>query len=103
VPQDLLPLLIPVVGIVIFVFGFIAMRRRASSLDPANPTALASGTPSGLRPSPGESREAFVRRHWQRPGVVANGVTLVDLYNRIATLEQRITELERERTDRPSA
>jgi hypothetical protein len=36
-----------------------------------------------------------VRRHWQRPGVVADGVTLVDLYDRIRALEERLAEAER--------
>lgn len=43
---------------------------------------------------PGESREDFVRRFSSRSGVVANGVTLVDLYNRIAALERRVEQLE---------
>lgn len=43
---------------------------------------------------PGESREDFVRRFSSRPGVIANGVTLVDLYNRISALERRVAELE---------
>ncbi|HZU94861.1 hypothetical protein [Microbacterium hydrocarbonoxydans] len=43
---------------------------------------------------PGESREDFVRRFSTRPGVVADGVTLVDLYNRIAALERRVAQLE---------
>jgi hypothetical protein len=101
VPQDLLPLLIPIVAILIFALGFIAMRRQRSSPDRANPAA--PGAPSGLRPSSGESREAFVRRHWQRPGVVANGVTLVDLYDRIATLEQRLAAAEAQLAQRPRA
>lgn len=42
---------------------------------------------------PDESREAFVRRNVGRPGLVANGPTLVDLYDRIAQLEQRVEEL----------
>ncbi|MEU0114676.1 hypothetical protein ABZ137_13330 [Streptomyces bobili] len=29
-------------------------------------------------------------RHWQRPGVVADGVALVDLYDRIGALEERL-------------
>jgi hypothetical protein len=41
----------------------------------------------------GESREEFVRRNVNRPGLVANGLTLVDLYDRIAALEQRVEEL----------
>jgi hypothetical protein len=43
---------------------------------------------------PDETREEFVRRNWNRPGVVANGQTLLDLYARIAKLEHRVSELE---------
>lgn len=42
----------------------------------------------------GESREDYVRRLRDRPGVVANGVTLLDLYDRIGALEARVAELE---------
>jgi len=50
---------------------------------------------SGYRPRDQFVRhEDFVRANWQRPGVVADGVTLVDLYDRIAALEARIRELE---------
>jgi hypothetical protein len=41
-----------------------------------------------------ESREDFVRRHRNRPGVVANGATLVDLYDRIRHLEERLASVE---------
>lgn len=50
-----------------------------------------------LDQQPGESREDYVRRLWDRSGVVANGVTLVDLYNRIQALEARVAELESSR------
>ena len=52
---------------------------------------------------PGETREAFVRKYWQRPGVVADGVTLVDLYDRIAQLEQGLAEAERQLKVPPQA
>ena len=42
----------------------------------------------------GETREQFVRREVMRPGVVATGPTLVDLYDRINALEARVAELE---------
>lgn len=45
----------------------------------------------------GETREEFVRRHWDRSGVVVNGVTLLDLYSRINELENRILQLESSR------
>jgi hypothetical protein len=48
-----------------------------------------------------ESREEFVRRHWQRPGVVANGATLVDLYDRIRALEERVARAERQAASPP--
>jgi len=47
-----------------------------------------------FRQQAGETREDYVRRHWARSGVVANGVTLVDLYDRIRALEARVAELE---------
>lgn len=59
------------------------------------------GDGHGLYQSPGESREGFVRRNWQRSGVVADGKTLVDLYDRIATLEQRLAAAEEQLARRP--
>ncbi|MEU0783854.1 hypothetical protein ABZ341_20030 [Streptomyces sp. NPDC006173] len=52
-------------------------------------------TATGFRQSPQETREDFVRRHRQRPGVVADGETLVDLYDRIRALEERVAAAER--------
>ncbi|KKI21800.1 MULTISPECIES: hypothetical protein [unclassified Leucobacter] len=40
------------------------------------------------------THEEFVRWNWRRPGVVADGVTLVELYDRIRALEARVQELE---------
>ncbi len=49
----------------------------------------------GYRPREEFARhEDFVRANQGRPGVVADGVTLVDLYDRIAALEARVRELE---------
>ena len=50
---------------------------------------------------PGESREDFVRRRWNRSGVVADGVTAVDLYDRIVALEARLAILEARSTEVP--
>ncbi|WP_344841188.1 hypothetical protein [Kribbella ginsengisoli] len=52
--------------------------------------------PTGLEQSPEEAHEDFVRRNWQRPGVVVNGVILVDLYNRIRALEERLAVAEQQ-------
>ncbi len=66
-----------------------AQRRgpRSRSARPAD-----AGPPAGAQ----ETREEFVRRNWNRPGVVANGETLVDLYDRIRALEERLAETEKE-------
>ncbi|QMV11350.1 hypothetical protein [Streptomyces lincolnensis] len=42
-----------------------------------------------------------MRRHWQRPGVVANGVTLVDLYDRTRALGERVTRAEQRAASPP--
>ncbi|MGN7862417.1 hypothetical protein ACTJI8_17675 [Microbacterium sp. 22303] len=52
------------------------------------------GSPGYRRREEFRTHEEFVRANWRRPGVVADGVTLVDLYDRIAALEARIRELE---------
>ncbi|MFF8190452.1 hypothetical protein ACF05L_06070 [Streptomyces bobili] len=90
--------LIPVAALVVVVLGAIAVLKLQklsigrSAREPAvAPTAAA---PTGFHQSSQESREEFVRRHWQRPGVVADGVTLVDLYDRIAALEERLARAE---------
>jgi hypothetical protein len=41
--------------------------------------------------------EQHVRDHRFQPGVIANGQTLIDLYDRINALEARVAELERGR------
>jgi hypothetical protein len=89
-------LLIPVAALVVIVLGGILVVRlqKASvgrvEVRPAPDAAV----PTGFQQSSHESREDFVRRHWQRPGVVANGVTLVDLYDRIRALEERVARAE---------
>jgi hypothetical protein len=62
------------------------------------PTSWGAGTGT-FQQGAGESREDFVRRHRHRPGVVAAGVTLVDLYDRIRRLEHRIAVLEGDRDE----
>ncbi|MFJ5984894.1 hypothetical protein [Lentzea sp. NPDC092896] len=98
--------LIPVTALVgIVLVGFIIMKLQKSlfrALGASAPAAEPGAAPfSGFQQSPQESREDFVRRHWQRPGVVADGVTLVDLYDRIRALEERLAEVER-RSGAPS-
>jgi len=90
---EYLPFLIPVVAVAVFVLGSIGvMKLQKASLGRIEPGATTHG---GFGQAPGESREEFVRRHWQRSGVVANGVTLVDLYDRIRALEERVARAER--------
>lgn len=81
--SSLLALLIPLVALIAFGIGAVLVtraQRRGMDLDGPAPATL--------------TREDFVRRHHNRPGVVANGATLVDLYDRIGQLESRIAELE---------
>ncbi|WP_327640292.1 hypothetical protein OHB24_18505 [Kribbella sp. NBC_00482] len=90
-------LLIPVVLIVLGVLvprAVLKAQRASVDLRPA--TAPHDAAPTGFEQSSQESREEFVRRHWQRPGVVANGVTLVDLYDRIRALEERVARAEQQ-------
>ncbi|WP_143027937.1 hypothetical protein [Lentzea albidocapillata] len=84
----------------------IVMKKLQKSLFSALGASMPETAPgaapfSGFQQSPQESREDFVRRHWQRPGVVADGVTLVDLYDRIRALEERLAEAERRSTAPP--
>ncbi|MEU8640833.1 hypothetical protein AB0C91_02815 [Streptomyces sp. NPDC048674] len=97
-------LLIPVAALVAIALGsFAVLRLQRATLrhaDPRSATSPAGVNGAGFRQSPQESREDFVRRHRQRPGVVADGETLVDLYDRIRALEERVTAAE-ERTAAP--
>jgi len=93
-------LLIPVAALVLIAIGPFAvlkLQKKASLARGELRSATAPHTtdPTGFEQSSQESREEFVRRHWQRPGVVANGVTLVDLYDRIRALEERVARAER--------
>jgi hypothetical protein len=87
------PVLIPIAALVVFVVGANAVLRMQKRTSRAQ-SALSSGA-TGFNQSRGESREEFVRRNWQRSGVVANGATLVDLYDRIRALEERVERAER--------
>ena len=89
-------LLIPATAILVFVFGgILVMKAQKMSAYVGERQAGAAG-PTGFQQGTDESREAFVRRHWQRPGVVADGRTLVDLYDRIAELEERLADTEQQ-------
>ncbi|MFJ2900623.1 hypothetical protein ACIO87_37920 [Streptomyces sp. NPDC087218] len=98
-------LLIPVAALVVIVFGAIAvLKLQKVSLgrnESRSATAPRTAAPIGFQQSLQESREEFVRRHWQRPGVVANGVTLVDLYDRIRALEERVARAEQQSASPP--
>ncbi|WP_331750291.1 MULTISPECIES: hypothetical protein [unclassified Streptomyces] len=98
-------LLIPVAALVVIVLGAIAvLKLQKVSLgrnEPRSAPAPRAAAPTGFQQSSQESREEFVRRHWQRPGVVANGVTLVDLYDRIRALEERVTRAEQHSASPP--
>lgn len=92
-------LLIPIAALVLFVVGAIGVLRLQKRVlraqgEPGSGPVLRGAVSTSFDQSPGESREEFVRRHWQRPGVVADGVTLVDLYDRIRSLEERLARAE---------
>lgn len=89
-------LLIPVAAIVVVVLGAIGIMKLQNAAPQQGSTPMGDAAPNGFQQSPGETREAYVRRLWQRPGVVANGVTLVDLYDRINELERRLAAAERQ-------
>jgi hypothetical protein len=86
-------LLIPLAALVAIVAGGILVTRLQKATSAASATALASldcpATVAGA-----ETREEFVRRHRHQPGVVANGETLLDLYDRIRALEERLAAIE---------
>ncbi|MCX5256520.1 hypothetical protein OOK27_20685 [Streptomyces canus] len=99
--------LIPIAALVLFVPGAIAVLklqkaslRRMGSMPV---TASLAADRTGFQQSSQESREEFVRRHWQRSGLVADGVTLVDLYDRIQALEERVARAERRSASPPPA
>ncbi|KAA1397273.1 hypothetical protein [Aeromicrobium ginsengisoli] len=96
--NELIYLLIPAAAVVVFVLGAILVMKlqKKSQHVGAMQTGGGGAAPTGFQQAAGESREAFVRRNSQRPGVVANGVTLVDLYDRIAELEKRLADTEQQ-------
>ncbi|MET7281662.1 hypothetical protein ABZS29_25725 [Kribbella sp. NPDC005582] len=81
---------IPIV--VLLVVGPIMILKAQRRGIPGPGPAQAGPQPPALQQAPGETREDFVRRNWNRSGVVANGETLVDLYDRIRALEARLAE-----------
>jgi hypothetical protein len=88
VPNELL-----VIGgcLVLFAVAAISLSRRQRRMTIADErAAVAAGRPVA---EPG-TREDYVRRHRFQPGLVANGETLLDLYDRIGRLEARVAELE---------
>lgn len=97
--------LIPVAALVVIVLGGMAvLKLQKLSLgrdELRSATAPGAVAATGFQQSAQESREEFVRRNWQRPGVVANGVTLVDLYDRIQALEERVARAEQHSASRP--
>ncbi|MFG2724270.1 hypothetical protein [Streptomyces canus] len=99
--------LIPVAALVLFVLGAIAVLKLQKAslgrIESMPATASQAADPTGFHQSSQESREEFVRRHWQRSGLVADGVTLVDLYDRIQALEERVARAERRSASPPPA
>jgi hypothetical protein len=83
---------IPIVVLIVVGPILIIKAQRRGLPGPAQP-----GPPTpAFQQAPQETREEFVRRNWNRPGVVANGETLIDLYDRIRALEARLAETEKE-------
>lgn len=84
--------------LVLMVVGpiLILKAQRRSIPGPGPAQTVGPQQPPPLQQAPGESREDFVRRNWNRSGVVANGETLVDLYDRIRALEARLAETEKQ-------
>lgn len=110
---SLLWLLIPLGALLAVIFGGVLIMRLQKKvrepLFPSMPEPTGGGAggsepmdwagSTSFQQGAGESREDFVRRHRHRPGVVADGVTLVDLYDRIRRLEHRIAVLEGDRDE----
>ncbi|TDC74627.1 hypothetical protein [Streptomyces hainanensis] len=98
-------LLIPVAALVVVVLGPAAVLKLQKVLlgriEFRSAPAPGAAAPNEFQQSSQESREEFVRRHWQRPGVVADGVTLVDLYDRIRALEERVNKAEQHSASPP--
>ncbi|GAA4730408.1 hypothetical protein GCM10023350_12070 [Nocardioides endophyticus] len=86
-------LLIPLAALVVIILGGILVTRLQKATAAASATALAT-LDRNAAGAGAETREEFVRRHRHQPGVVANGETLVDLYDRIRELEERLAAIE---------
>jgi hypothetical protein len=102
--NPLIYLLIPLGALLAVIFGGVFVMRMQKKLReplfPSAPESTGGGAGTNtFQQGAGESREDFVRRHRHRPGVVADGVTLVDLYDRIRRLEHRIAVLEGDRDE----
>jgi len=87
-------LLIPATATLVVIFGGILVMKAQKMSAYVGERQAGEAGPTGFQQGADETREAYVRRHWQRPGVVANGETLVDLYDRIAELEERLAGTE---------
>ncbi|WP_405057234.1 hypothetical protein OG474_31445 [Kribbella sp. NBC_01505] len=93
-PNWLFLILIPVVLLFVLVPILVMKGIRRQARNGLGPAVLGAPGQNPFAQAEGETREEFVRRHWQRSGVVANGVTLVDLYDRIRVLEERLARAE---------
>ncbi|GHH74135.1 hypothetical protein [Promicromonospora soli] len=96
-------LLIPLCALVALIVGAVLITRQQRKSGPSVPGPAGQQVVKGFYQVAGETREDFVRRHRDRPGVIANGATLVDLYDRIRQLEERLAEVESERERRDQA
>ncbi|MCF4122199.1 hypothetical protein L1785_14560 [Antribacter sp. KLBMP9083] len=87
-------LLIPLGALLAIILGGVLITRQQKKIGTRASALAGRPTVNGFQQAAGESREDFVRRHQNRSGVVANGATLVDLYDRVRRLEERITAVE---------
>jgi len=98
-------LLIPLCALLALIVGAVLITRQQRKMGASSPAQTGQPAVRGFEQAPGETHEDFVRRHRDRPGVIANGATLVDLYDRIRQLEERLAavESERDRKDETSS
>ena len=103
----LLWLLIPLCALLAVIFGGVLITRQqrkgGTTVSASTGQPAVSSSVNGLQQAAGETREDFVRRQRNRPGVVANGATLVDLYDRIRQLEDRLAAVESDRDRKDEA